>query len=149
MLRVAVGITSAVRRVSKDLVPVTLLRWFSAVLLAFTLAACSDSGAVQTGKTEHYTIQLGLDGTGFGERVATVQILDAAGQPASVEQIVIAPVMEQMGMAAPEVAAQPLSSGYYQAKGEFFSMIGEWTVKVRVSASGNEEVATFKIQVTQ
>lgn len=146
---VTARVTSTVWRVSKDLSPVTLLGWLSAILVAFTLAACGDSGAVQTAKTDHYTIQLGLNGTGFGERVATIQILDEAGQPASVEQIVIVPVMEQMGMASPEVAAQPLSSGYYQAKGEFFPMIGEWTVRVRVSAGGNEEVATFKFQVTQ
>jgi hypothetical protein len=57
--------------------------------------------------------------------------------------------MEAMGMAAEEQAAQPLGSGRYQAKGAFFSMIGEWEFDVRISAGGGEEVARFKVPVQQ
>ena len=153
--RVASGVIGAVCWVSKNLppvdrhpTPIILFGWFFAIVAAFMLVACGESDAVQTGKTAHYTIQLGLSGTGFGERTATIQIVDEAGQPASVTQIVVEPVMEQMGMAAPEVVAEPLSSGYYQAKGVVLSMIGEWSVRVRVTAGGNEEIATFKVQVT-
>jgi YtkA-like len=118
------------------------------LLLAF-LTACGGSGMTQTAQTEHYTVQLSLDGAGFGQREATVDVHDAAGKPVAADQVVLASVMRQMGMAAPEAVAQPVASGRYRATGEFFSMIGEWEVDVRVDAGGTEEVATFKIAVTQ
>ena len=68
---------------------------------------------------------------------------------AGADEVVLAPVMESMGMAAPETIAQPTDPGDYQAKGEFFSMIGEWRINVRVNVGGNEEVARFTIQTTQ
>ena len=57
--------------------------------------------------------------------------------------------MAQMGMAAPEATAQMVAPGRYQAKGEFFSMVGEWRVDVRIDANGMEEVARFNVQATQ
>lgn len=118
-------------------------RWVTVVLL---LTACGGGGTVQTSTTAHYTVQLGLNGVGSGERAATVQISDDAAQPATVDKVVIAPIMEQMGMATPEVIARPLSPGYYQARGDFFSMAGEWRIYVRISAGGTEEVARFTVQ---
>jgi YtkA-like protein len=119
-----------------------------AVLLAL-LVACGGSGFTQTARTEHYMVQLNLDGTGFGQREATIDLHDASGSPVVADQVVVTSVMHQMGMVAPETAAQPIAPGRYQATGEFFSMIGEWELDVRVSAGGAEEVATFKIPVTQ
>jgi hypothetical protein len=63
--------------------------------------------------------------------------------------VVVAPIMEAMGMVAPEQTAQPLGAGRYQVKGEFFSMIGEWEFDVRVASGGNEEVARFKVPVQE
>jgi hypothetical protein len=40
---------------------------FSALLLAFTLAACG-SGIAQTAQTERYSIEITLDSASFGER---------------------------------------------------------------------------------
>ena len=119
-----------------------------AALFAF-LAACGGSGITQTSKTANYTVQLALDGTGFGQRTAMIMVTDTAGQPVVANEVVLAPVMESMGMAAPETIAQPTDPGDYEAKGEFFSMSGEWRVDVRVDAGGNEEVAGFRIQVVQ
>jgi hypothetical protein len=62
-------------------------------------------------------------------------------------QVVVAPLMEAMGMASPEQPAQALGSGRYQAKAVFFSMIGEWEFDVRITAGGAEETARFKVQV--
>jgi hypothetical protein len=118
------------------------------VLLVFALAACG-SGITQTAQTERYTIELTLDSASFGERTATIAVNDRAGQPAAVDQVVLAPVMESMGMAAPELIAQPSAPGRYQIKGEFFSMIGEWQVNVRVSAAGKDDTARFLFQVQQ
>jgi hypothetical protein len=52
-------------------------------------------------------------------------------------------------MASPEIVAQPVAPGRYQAQGEFFSMLGQWEVDVRVSAGGAEDVARFVVQVEQ
>ena len=116
------------------------------LILLFTLAACG-SGITQTAQTERYTIALTLDSASFGERTATIAVNDRSGQPAAVDQVVLAPVMEAMGMAAPELTALPTAPGRYQIKGEFFSMIGEWQLNVRVSAAGKDDQARFLFQV--
>ena len=124
--------------------------WLIAVVALFVLlSACGGSGITQTSKTAHYTVQLSLDGTGFGQRTATIRVTDTSGQPVVANEVVLAPVMESMGMAAPETIAQPTDPGDYEAKGEFFSMIGEWQIDVRVNVAGNEEVARFIVQATQ
>ncbi|MEP7190305.1 MAG: FixH family protein, partial [Roseiflexaceae bacterium] len=120
---------------------------FSLILL-FTLAACG-SGITQTAQTERYTITITLDSASFGERTATIAVDDRSGQPAAVDQVVLAPVMASMGMAAPELAARSSAPGRYQVKGEFFSMIGEWQVNVRVSTAGKNDLARFLFQVQQ
>jgi hypothetical protein len=117
-------------------------------LLAFTLASCG-GGITQTAQTERYNIAITLDSASFGERTATIAVDDRAGQPAAVDQVVLAPVMESMGMASPELTAQATAPGRYQVKGEFFSMIGEWQVNVRVSAAGKDDTARFVFQVQQ
>ena len=118
-----------------------------ALLLVFTLAACG-SGITQAAQTERYNIEITLDSASFGERTATIAVNDRSGQPAAVDQVVLAPVME-MGMAVPELTAQPTAPGRYQIKGEFFSMPGEWQMNVRVSAAGKDDMARFLFQVQQ
>ena len=127
---------------------VTLVRSSLLVLMLFTLAACG-GGITQTAQTERYNIELTLDSANFGERTATIVVNDRSGQLAPVDQVVLAPVMPSMGMAAPELTAQPSAPGRYQIKGEFFSMIGEWQVNVRVSAAGKDDLAQFLFQVQQ
>ena len=119
------------------------------VVFLVTMAACGGSGMSQTSQTARYTVRLSLDDTGFGQRTATIEIADRSGQPVSAAGVVIAPVMEEMGMAAPEVTAQPLAAGKYQAQGELFSMIGTWRLNVRVTANGAEDIARFDVQATQ
>jgi hypothetical protein len=118
------------------------------LVLLFTLAACG-SGITQTAQTERYTIAITLDSASFGERTATIAVNDRSGQPAAVDRVVVAPVMPSMGMADPEMLAQATAPGRYQLKGEFFSMIGEWDVNVRVSAAGKDDTAQFVFQVQQ
>ena len=120
-----------------------------AYLLLIGLAACGGSGITQTTQTARYKVQLTLDGVGFGAREATIDISDASGSPVTADQVVFAPVMRQMGMAAIETTAQPIGPGRYRASGEFFSMVGEWEVDVRISAGGAEDLATFKVQTTE
>src|SRR5258706_12274296 len=109
-----------------------------ALLLAL-LAACGGTGFTQTARTEHYMVQLNLDGVGFGRREATIELHDAAGNPVAADQAVLTSVMHQMGMVAPETAAQSIAPGRYQATGESFSMAGEWQLDVRVAVGGAVE----------
>jgi hypothetical protein len=125
------------------------LSTIAVLVVLLILAACAGGAVTQSVQTEHYSVQLSLDGVGFGTREATIDVRDAAGKPVAADKIVLAPVMRQMGMAAPEATAQPLAPGRYRATGDFFSMIGEWEIEVRVRAGGGEEVATFKVQSTQ
>jgi hypothetical protein len=118
------------------------------LVLLLTLASCGN-GITQTAQTERYTVAMTLDSASFGERTATIAVNDRSGQPAAVDQVVLAPVMEAMGMASPELTAQPSAPGRYQVKGEFFSMIGEWQVNVRISAAGKDDLAQFLLQVQQ
>ncbi len=136
------------RRVTRHSSLITLVHWSLLVLLLFALAACG-SGITQTAQTERYNIAITLDSASFGERTATIAVNDRSGQPAAVDQVVLAPVMPSMGMAVPEMTAQPTAPGHYQIKGEFFSMIGEWQVNVRVSATGKDDMARFLFQVQQ
>jgi hypothetical protein len=138
----------ALSRVEGSLVTCHASRIIFALLLIFTLVACG-GGITQTAQTERYTIEMTLDSASFGERTATIAVNDRSGQPAAVDQVVLAPVMPSMGMASPELTAQPTAPGRYQIKGEFFSMIGEWQVNVRVSAAGKDDMARFLFQVQQ
>jgi len=123
-----------------------ILHYTLLVLLLLALAACG-SGITQTAQTDRYTVAVTLDSARFGERTATIAVNDRSGQPAVVDQVVLAPVMEAMGMASPELTALPTAPGRYQAKGEFFSMIGEWQVNVRISAAGKDDLVRFLFQV--
>jgi hypothetical protein len=113
------------------------------------LASCGGSGVTETAQTERYAVQLTLDGATFGQHTATIEVRDRSNQPVDGAQVVIAPLMEVMGMASPEQTAQPVGAGRYQATGEFFSMLGEWDVDVRISAAGKDDTARFKVQVQQ
>ncbi len=57
--------------------------------------------------------------------------------------------MRDMGMASPEITAQMVAPGRYEAKGELFNMLGTWELDVRVGAGGAEETAIFTFDVTQ
>jgi hypothetical protein len=116
-------------------------------IAAVLLAACGAQGA-QTAQTERYTVSLRLEGAGVGEQVATIEVTDRQGRPVAADQVVIAPVMRDMGMASPEVAAQPVAPGRYTAGGLLFPMLGEWQLDVRVAAGGVEETVTFTVQIT-
>ena len=120
--------------------------WLLLAVCLTLLTACGGRGTTQTAETERFAVRLTLDGAGFGPRLATIDINDSSGQPVVADEVVIAPVMEEMGMLAPEVTAQAVAPGRYEARGEFFSMLGEWQIDVRVSAGGNEEVARFVVQ---
>ena len=120
---------------------------FICVLLAGVLLGACGSGFAQTVDTDSYRVQLSLDGVDFDQHTATITVQDKSGQAAAVDQVVVAPIMEAMGMVSPEQTAQPVGDGRYQVHGQFFSMLGNWEFDVRVSTGGKQEVARFKVPV--
>ena len=123
-----------------------LLFTISIAVMMSLLMACG-SGFAQTVDTDSYRVQLSLDGVDFEQHTATITVQDKSGQAAAVDQVVVAPIMEAMGMVSPEQTAQPVGNGRYQVQGQFFSMLGDWEFDVRVSAGGKQEVARFKVPV--
>ena len=118
----------------------------SLLFVSLLLGACG-SGFAQTVDTDSYRVQLSLDGVDYDQRTATITVQDKSGQPAVVDRVVVAPIMEAMGMVSPEQTARPLGDGRYQAQEQFFSMPGDWEFDVRVSAGGKQEVARFTVPV--
>lgn len=115
--------------------------------LAALLTACGGDGA-QTARAGSYTVTLRMDEAAVGQRTAVIEVKDAQGQPAAVDSVVVAPVMRDMGMASPEIAAAPDGPGRYTAGAIEITMVGQWELDVRISAGGAEETATFIIRVT-
>jgi hypothetical protein len=111
------------------------------------LAACGPGAVTQTNKTERYTVQFSVDKPTIGARVFTIGVNDASGAPVTADQVVVAPVMREMGMASPEMVATPAGAGRYTAQGDSFSMLGEWQIEVRITAGGQDDTTTFIVMV--
>lgn len=126
--------------------PRLLIFGIGIITMVILLAACG-GGFSQTADTDSYRVQLSLDGVDFDQHTATIAVQDKSGQAAAVDQVVVAPIMEAMGMVSPEQTAQPLGQGRYQVRGQFFSMLGDWEFDVRISSGGKQEVARFKVPV--
>ena len=88
-----------------------------------------------------------IDGQTIGMRTITITINDKSGSPATVDCVVIAPVMHEMGMVSPEMTATPLGNGRYEIKSEPFSMLGVWELVLRISAGGTEDTTSFQIEM--
>ncbi|GIH03887.1 hypothetical protein Rhe02_19540 [Rhizocola hellebori] len=93
-------------------------------------------------KTASYSVSLQLDGATLGQRTATIEL--SGPEPS---QVVLSPAMRQMGMTGPEALATKVDEGRYEARGEFFSMLGGWEIAVRIDGPSGQEVATFDVEV--
>jgi hypothetical protein len=118
-------------------------------LLLVVLVACGSSTIVQTTQTESYKVQMTLDRAALGDRTIMFEINDLGGSPISDAEVIVAPVMRDMGMASPEMSATMVAPGRYEVKGRPFSMLGIWEFDVRIDVNGNEQVATFKFEVLE
>lgn len=118
-------------------------------LLLVVLVGCGSSTIVQTTQTESYKVQMTLDRAALGDRTITFEINDLGGSPISDAEVVVAPVMRDMGMASPEMTATMVAPGRYEVKGRPFSMLGIWEFDLRISTGGGEQVATFKFEVLE
>jgi hypothetical protein len=112
------------------------------------LGACQAPAAVSLKTdTPSYHVRLDLDAASLGQRTATIAISSADGHPVAVEYVVLSPTMTGMNMTGPVVQARQLDTGQYEAKGQFFTMLGDWTVRVRIVGPGSphEEEASFAV----
>ena len=57
-------------------------------------------------------------------------------------------VMDEMDMSGPSVIARRVGDGRYEAEGEVFTMLGDWTVTVRIEGPGSQpaEQAQFTVE---
>jgi YtkA-like protein len=119
------------------------------VALSSALVACQKSEPVSLeAETDSYRVEVDLDGTSLGKRTATIEVLDAERRPVAAEQIVVSAVMNEMDMSGPTVIATEIGAGRYEVGGELFTMLGEWTLNVRVEGEGGAaaEQAQFTVE---
>lgn len=112
----------------------------SAVL---TLAACQTPTPVTLhATTASYTVDLDLDAASPGARTATIHVAGAGAAPS---EVTLTTVMVHMKHPGPTVQASRLDDGQYQARGEFFTMLGAWHIEVRLHGPAGPEVALFEV----
>jgi hypothetical protein len=119
-----------------------------AVIAAVAFAGACSQSQPQSLQADagSYHVQLDLDAASLGRRTATIEVTDAQGDPVDADEVVVTPVMTEMGMTRPALVADELEPGRYRATGELFSMLGEWTLTVRVEAAGADDEATFTVE---
>jgi Tol biopolymer transport system component/mono/diheme cytochrome c family protein len=87
------------------------------------------TGVAQTAAAGDLRVTLRIDDTTVGTRVIDVTVADAEGQPADVSDLRLRFSMRDMNMGLSEIQAQPVGRGHFQARGQFFSMVGNWAVE--------------------
>jgi len=92
-------------------------------------ARVPSGGVAQTAQSGDLRVTLHIDDTMVGTRVIDVLVDDAEGQPADVSDVRLRIAMREMDMGQTEITAQPVGRGHFQAKGQFFSMVGTWGVE--------------------
>lgn len=114
------------------------------ITLLLALAACEARPSVSLqAQTTSYTVQTDWDGLSLGPREVTIQV--AGGSEPT--QVIVATSMTTMNMSGAAVVASKVDTGKYQARGEFFTMLGDWHIEVRLKTAGGEELAGFDVTV--
>jgi len=111
-------------------------------LLALVFRATAGSGATTaTASTPRYTVRLSVDDPRTGPNSLELEVTDAAGHPATPEQVTVEPVMPQMGHALAPVTALPEAPSHYRAVTTDLPMAGPWQITVSLhDASGVDHV---------
>lgn len=110
-------------------------------LVVIAGSACQAPPPVElAAQTRSYTVNLNLDAASLGPRVATIRI--AGGEPV---HVIVASSMVKMPMPGPTIVASKVDDDEYEARAEFFTMLGEWRLEVRLTGQGVDEVATFDV----
>jgi YtkA-like len=98
--------------------------------------------------TADYHVRLDLDSASLGRRTATVQVAGADGRPVTAAEVDVRMAMTAMRMTGEPLRAGPTAPGRYEVNDDLFTMLGDWTVTVRISMPGStstqEAVFTVK-----
>src|SRR5215211_2275349 len=95
-----------------------------------------DTGVAQTAKAGELSVTLRMDEAALGQRVVDLIVADAAGKPVDVGEVRLRFTMIGMDMGNSEINADPVSAGHFQARGQFFSMAGDWSVEATLLRDG-------------
>jgi len=87
--------------------------------------------------TADYHVRLDLDSASLGRRTATVQLAGADGRPVTAADVDVRVAMSAMRMTREPLRARPTAPGRYEVDDDLFTMLGDWTVTVRVSVAGS------------
>src|SRR5829696_6220273 len=99
-------------------------------------ARLSTTGVTQTAKAGELSVTLRMDEAALGERVVDLIVADAAGKPVDVGEVRLRFTMIGMDMGNTEIDAQPVKAGHFQARGQFFTMAGDWLVEATLLRDG-------------
>lgn len=126
-------------------------RWLAVLVCLTTLTtACQAPQPVSLEKqTSSYRVRLRFDATTLGQRTATVSLSNTDDRPVDAEKVILVPAMPDMDMTGPETQAARVGTGRYEATAEFFTMLGEWQVTVRiVGPQATPDSVTFAVTAT-
>jgi nitrogen fixation protein FixH len=121
----------------------------SALAILLALCALAGCGSAPAATTQRQTVD-GLTVALEQPREAvllknydlTITLTDSAGAPVEGAKVSLDMAMPSMPMGQNQPIADPLGGGRYRAQA-LFNMIGDWTVRVHVSAGGRSYVAIF------
>ncbi|WP_167474417.1 FixH family protein [Nocardia arthritidis] len=129
-----------VRRRSAVLVVVAALI-LAVAALVWSLWPSSGGPTVLTSASAQHTVVLTAADLRVGTTAFDLEISDAHGAPATLDQVRVEPVMAMMGHAIGAVTAKPVGPGRFRADGIELTMAGQWQITVTlVDRSGIDRV---------
>ena len=111
-----------------------------AVLLGWLGWPRSPGARIEQAGTDLHVVRLAA-----GAERWRIEIDDRAGAPAAVEEVVVEPVMVDMGHATEPVTARAGSPGRFDLPAPPLPMGGQWQVTVRFRAAGDADRAVLPL----
>ncbi len=99
---------------------------------------------VEQAGTDRHVVRLAT-----GDERWRIEVDDRTGAPAAVEEVVVEPVMVDMGHAAEPVTARADRPGRFDLPAPALPMDGQWQVTVRFHDPGGEESAVLPLLHTR
>jgi Tol biopolymer transport system component/mono/diheme cytochrome c family protein len=94
------------------------------------------TGVAQTAKAGDLSVTMRVDEAALGPRVIDLTVDNAAGQPVDIGGVRLRFAMTDMNMGNTEINAQAIGAGHFQARGQFFTMAGNWAVEATLLRDG-------------
>lgn len=96
----------------------------------------SASGITQSAQAGGLRVTMRVDDAAVGTRVFDVAVEDQSGSPAALDGVKLRFSMAQMDMGTSEIAAERVGTGRFQARGPYFTMVGDWVVEAILLRDG-------------